>query len=85
MQSPATGGGHVLISNLSCGGLQFITTGHHHIEVGQRARISFTLDDQKRSEITKHVIIQSVTDKIVGCRFAKNEPLEQGLRFYLFP
>lgn len=86
MQAPATGSGHALITNLSCGGLQFTTTNSRHaIEVGQQARITFNLDDKKHSEINKRIIIQSVTGNIIGCRFAQNEPLEQGLRFYLFP
>jgi hypothetical protein len=85
LQAPASGGGHVLITNLSCGGLQFTTTGRHSIEIGQHARITFTLDDRKQTEISRHVIIQSITEHLIGCQFATNEPLEQGLRFYLFP
>ena len=85
MQEPLTGVGHMVITNLSCGGLQFTTPGSHAIEVGQQAHITFTLDDRNQTEIDKHVIIQSVAGNIIGCRFADNEPLEQGLRFYLFP
>ncbi|MDD3814907.1 MAG: hypothetical protein PHZ02_09690 [Desulfocapsaceae bacterium] len=85
MQAPASGNGYMLITNLSCGGLQFTTPGDHAIEVGQHAQISFTLDDRKQTKITKHAIIQSVAGNIIGCRFADDEPLEQGLRFYLFP
>lgn len=85
MQAPAFGDGHMLITNLSCGGLQFTTSGNHSIEVGQKAQISFTLDDRKKSNIKKNIIVQSVAGNIIGCRFADNETLEQGLRFYLFP
>ncbi|MFH2124646.1 MAG: PilZ domain-containing protein [Pseudomonadota bacterium] len=85
MHAPASGNGHMLVTNISCGGLQFTTPGDHAIEVGQQAQITFTLDDRKQTTIHKCVIIQSVTGHIIGCRFADNEFLEQGLRFYLFP
>lgn len=85
IQQPSLGGGQMQVTNISCGGLQFTTPGKHHIEVGQRALINFTLDDRKQTKITKEVIIQSVTDNVIGCQFASKAPLEQGLRFYLFP
>jgi hypothetical protein len=85
MQALAPGSGHIQVTNISAGGLQFTTADNHSFEVGQKAQITFTLDDRKKTEINKLVIVQSVTDNIIGCRFASNEPLEQGLRFYLFP
>jgi len=85
IQTLATGSGHMQVTNISCGGLQFTTPGSHAIEVGQRARITFTLDDRRQIEINKQVIIESITDNNINCRFASNETLEQGLRFYVFP
>lgn len=85
MHTPAAGMGHMQVNNISAGGLQFTTPGDHDIEIGQQAQISFTLDDRKHTQINKRVIVQSVTDHTIGCRFDSNEPLEQGLRFYLFP
>jgi hypothetical protein len=73
------------VTNLSCGGLQFSTHVRHALEVGQQIRITFTLDDKKQTEISKLVIMQSITNNIIGCRFAGDAPLEQALRFYLFP
>lgn len=85
MKSPDAGFYRVIVTNISLGGLQFTLHRRHTIEKGQQARITFTLDDQKQTEINKQVIIQSVSDNIIGCRFADNEVLGQGLRFYLFP
>jgi hypothetical protein len=85
MQAPGNDCGHLLVTNISSGGLQFTTPGGHTIEVGQQARITFTLDDRKHTEINKRVIIQTVNADIIGCRFSSNETLEKGLRFYLFP
>lgn len=84
-QPPAFGNGHMVVTNISCGGFQFTIPGSHTLKVGQQIRITFTLDDRKQTEISKRVIVQSITDNIIGCRFADDEPLEQALRFYLFP
>jgi hypothetical protein len=73
------------VTNLSTGGLQFVTSSDHAIEVGQQVLVSFTLDDRKQTEITKNVTIQSVNGSVIGCQFRENEPLEQALGFYLFP
>lgn len=85
MHAPAIGDGQLQVSNISLGGLQFITSDDHTIETGQKARVAFILDDRKQTEIIKNVIIQSVNGHVIGCQFAEGEPLEQGLRFYLFP
>jgi hypothetical protein len=67
------------------GGLQFVTSNDHAIETGHKARVVFTLDDRNQTELIKNVVIQSVNGHVIGCRFAEGEPLEQALRFYLFP
>lgn len=85
MQAPAFGSGVMQITNISSGGLQFVTTYDHTIELGQKARVNFTLDDRNHTELTKNVIVQSVNDRVIGCRFAEGEYVEQALRFYLFP
>jgi hypothetical protein len=85
IQHPASGDGHMQVTNLSTGGLQFVTSSDHAIEVGQQVLVSFTLDDRKQTEITKNVTIQSVNGSVIGCQFRENEPLEQALGFYLFP
>jgi hypothetical protein len=85
IEAPASGNGHMQVTNISLGGLQFITSDNHAIETGQKARVAFTLDDRHQTELTKNVIIQSVNGHVIGCRFAEGEPLEQALRFYLFP
>ena len=85
METPAACNIPMLVTNLSNGGLQFTTIDSHALKVNQQLHIVFTLDDQKQTEISKGVIVHSVTDNIIGCRFDGNEPLEQRLRYYLFP
>lgn len=85
IQHPAGGDGHMQVTNLSSGGLQFVTSSDHVIEVGHHVQVSFTLDDRHQTEITKNVTIQSVNGSVIGCQFIAGEPLGQALRFYLFP
>ncbi len=85
MQAPSVGDEHIMVTNISNGGLQFTARARHGIEVGQEAQVTLTLDDRKHTEICQRVIVQSVAENIIGCRFADNEPLGQALRFYLFP
>ncbi len=85
LQAPAIGTGQMLVTNISLGGLQFFTSDDHAIEAGHKARVAFTLDDRNQTELIKNVVIQSVNDHVIGCRFAEGETLEQALRYYLFP
>jgi hypothetical protein len=85
MRTPTADDILMLVTNISNCGLKFTTFGSLALKINQQIHVAFTLDDQKKTEINKHVLVQSITDNIIGCRFADNEPLEQGLRFYLFP
>jgi len=85
LQAPATGGGHMQVTNISLGGLQFTTSRDHTIEIGHTARVTFALNDRNQSEIIKTVVIKSVNGHTIGCQFAEGETLEQALRYYLFP
>jgi hypothetical protein len=82
---PTKNDGYMQVTNLSAGGLQFVTSNDHLLQAGQQILVAFTLDDRKQSEITKKVTIQAVNDSVIGCRFLAGEPLEHALRFYLFP
>lgn len=85
MKAPATGRGHMQVTNISTGGLRFTIPGRHTIKVGDQVRVTFTLDNLKQTEIDKRVIVQSIAGHIISCQFTSDEPLEQDLRFYLFP
>jgi hypothetical protein len=76
---------HMQVTNLSTGGLQFVTSSDHVIQVGMKAQVSFTLDDRNQTEITKNVTIQFVNGSVISCQFVAGEPLGKALRFYLFP
>jgi len=77
------GGGVIHIKNISQGGLGFSVSGMNTIEKGHRLLVSFQLDDKRRTSLKKEVIVQSVSDNFVGCRFISGQAYEKELGFYL--
>lgn len=77
------GGGVIHIKNVSLGGLGFTISGVNTIEVGHRLEISFQLDDKKKTAMKKEVVVQSVSDNFIGCRFISDQAYEKELGFYL--
>ena len=77
------GGGVVQIKNISQGGLGFTISEVNTIEVGQLLLITFQLDDKKKTSLKKEVIVQSVSDNFVGCRFTTGQAYEKEIGFYL--
>ena len=83
--SEASGGGPVVIHDLSRDGLGFSVSGVHSIRVGQRAQIDFVLDNGKNTRLSKECEIRSVSDNHIGCQFIAHQPFEKDLGFYLQP
>ncbi len=83
MLPPATGGGLVKIRNVSLSGLCFEVHGVHHILIGQKALVEFTLDNRKETLIKKQVTIRSVRGHAIGCEFHQDQAFEKDLGFYL--
>ena len=77
------GGGSIVIRDISLGGIGFTVTGRHVIYKGQVLALNFTLDDKKKTSLNKEVIVQSVNNDFIGCRFTDNQLFEKALGFYL--
>lgn len=82
---PDAGGGRVKVKNISRSGIGFSVSGRHDIKIGQNAKIKFTLDNRKSTELDKYVIIKSVNQNYIGCAFVENQDFEKELGFYLRP
>lgn len=80
---PASGGGQTEIKNISLGGICFGVKGSHSMQVGQKGRIDFILDNKKKSPLKKEFIIRSVTGNTIGCEFKQDQAFEKELGFYL--
>ena len=83
MYPPATGAGLMKVRNISLTGLCFEVTGFHDIRIGQRATLTFTLDDRKKTPIKKQVAIRSVQGRSIGGEFYQDQAFEKDLGFYL--
>lgn len=87
MVGPAAGSGVLIILNISKHGIGFsvgfAVNGSHRMVPGQKARVTFQLDNKKRSTITKSITIRSVNDHYVGGEFDHNETFDKELGFYL--
>jgi hypothetical protein len=82
--NPKTGEqGEVLIVDLSLYGIGFSPLNPSAIVTGDVLRLKFTLDDRKRSQISRRVVVRSVTRDHVGCEIAKDQPPDSDLNFYL--
>ncbi|MBU1139179.1 MAG: PilZ domain-containing protein [Proteobacteria bacterium] len=82
---PTSGGGRMLVFNISRSGVGFSVSGHHNINVGQKATINFTLDNKKQTKLCKEVIIRSVRENNIGCEFLDPGDIGKDLGFYLQP
>jgi hypothetical protein len=86
LEAPASGGGRLVVVNISRSGVGFNVTSMHSIIVDQKARLQFALDDKKNTLIDKLVIIRSVKNGYIGCEFADDHRVfDKDLGFYLQP
>lgn len=83
MHSPAVGGGHARICNLSRNGLCFEVRGIHTLSKGQKGQMDFTLDDKKLTKLHKEFIIRAVNGNKIGGEFLQQAAFEKELGFYL--
>jgi len=85
IESSGSGGGQMVVYNIPRSGIGFSVSGHHSISVGQKALVTFRLDDKKQSEIIKKVVIKRVNDNKIGCEFIMQNQIGKDLGFYLQP
>lgn len=83
--APAAGGGRVKIQNISRSGVGFSISGKHTIQIGNLAKLNFTLDNRNATELDKQVTIKSISENYIGCEFIENQAFEKELGFYLRP
>lgn len=77
------GSGAITIKNISFGGLGFTVSGVNNLKKGHKLLISFQLDDKKNTPLKKEVVVQSVSDNFIGCKFVETQAYEKALGFYL--
>ena len=75
----------MVVKNISRTGIGFTTLSMHNLKKNDKVRIKFTLDDRKRSEIDKEIIVRMVNGKFIGGEFADPDLFDKALGFYLMP
>ena len=75
-----------LVVNISLTGLGLIVAGHG-LKIGDGLRVRFTLDDKKKSEIDRIVLIRVIEHNYIGCEFNDDAyyQYDKTLGFYLMP
>ncbi len=84
-ESTTRDSGIITVVNLSLSGACFEIRGKNDVEIGQKGRIQFTLDDNKNSVFFKNVTIRSIHNNRIGCEFVEDRAYEPALGFYLRP
>jgi len=72
------------IKNISLGGLGFTPLKDLRAQVGDRLKVKFTLDKEPPEIIEKEVIVRSINDHYIGCKFIETTGFaDRTLGFYL--
>ncbi|HBZ54838.1 MAG TPA: hypothetical protein DEO88_05490 [Syntrophobacteraceae bacterium] len=72
----------IVLENLGMGGLAFQTNNKNSLKKGDIIHVTFTLDDVRKSPITRNVVVKSVNGRVVRAEFCDNQP-GRALMFYM--
>lgn len=81
--NPSGMGGDMKVKDVSISGVGITISSVHTLEKGNTLILDFTLDDKKKTKLTKEVVVQSVEGKMIGCRFVERQAYNKELGFYL--
>ena len=81
--TPPGMGGEIQIKDISVSGIGFSLSNLQSVERGYTLALSFTLDDKKKTQLVKEVVVQTVQGNFVGCRFVERQAYQKELGFYL--
>lgn len=75
--------GIMVVLDISSSGLKLKLNVKRNFKSGDALRVSFNLDDKRRTRIEKKVVVQNVNGNFIGVAFAPEEPDDPALGFYL--
>ena len=75
--------GSMRVVDISSSGLKLKLNVDRSFSGGERLIVEFHLDDKRRTNIEKEVIVRNVNKNLVGTSFAPNEGDDPALGFYL--
>jgi hypothetical protein len=80
--------GRMIVEDLSRGGLGFSAERPHNLRVKDMIQVKFSLDDKKRSEVSKRAVVRWVKNYSAGAEFLDldtSSESNRALGFYLMP
>jgi hypothetical protein len=75
--------GSMRVKDLSSNGMKLLITGSETFAIGDMLKVSFNLDDARRSPVQKKVIVRNISPPHVGTELAPTETIDKALGFYL--
>lgn len=82
--NPQTGeNGDFLMENLSLNGIGFTTLLGHSLSKNDMIKVTFRLDDSRRSEINRAVRVKYLNGRYIGCQYIDQKSYDGDLGFYL--
>ncbi|MBT8369411.1 MAG: PilZ domain-containing protein [Deltaproteobacteria bacterium] len=76
--------GTMTVCDLSLSGVKLKVNAEHLFSIGDLLQVDFELDDLKKSNIIKKVIIRNFAFPFLGTEFHYSEIMDQALGYYLF-
>jgi len=61
--------GNIIVRNVSVSGLEFTSLDIDNFNVGDELTLTFTLDDEQHTKITKEAVVNDIRSNSIGCEF----------------
>ena len=77
--------GNIMVRNISVTGLEFTSLDLPNFKVGDELTLTFTLDDEQRTNISKEAVVTDLRPTSIGCEFeqAGDMAFDGPLGFYI--
>jgi hypothetical protein len=76
--------GTFAVINISVTGLGFTSQDSINFKEGDKLTLEFTLDDERKTEISKDVFVRYICQELIGCEFEeREEPYGSPLGYYV--
>lgn len=83
VQTETDGKGFITVKDLSFSGLGFEVEKYHDIEVDDVLGVRFILNDKRKTEIRRTVVVKNVRGRFIGAEFCDSQIFDMDLGYYL--
>ena len=75
--------GFMRVKDVSYSGISFELEKKDDLTAGDTLGVRFVLDDERKTEIHRAVVVKNVRDKLIGAEFCDNQVFDIELCYYL--